>query len=287
MFNAIKRAVIVLIGLILQIGFAVVIRLYFYENIGIITLFYSIFSILIVLQILKDSVRLSNDLPWIILILGLILIPKNNININPYICLSLIFIIGFLVRINQYDAYGLWWDELYVAMQTLDGFGIYFDATNPPIFPLLAKIQTALFPEFDYSKRLLTIFCGSFAMLSLFFLIKTYVNKYAAILSSFILSISIYAIAYSQEYRSYSVLMLLSPLVVYSFLKMLREKSNISYVIYGILGAIFINTHLYASIFLLGNGFFGNSSKKKRKKYFKIYLCKFVYYYNFFTVYFS
>ena len=69
MFNAIKRAVIVLIGLILQIGFAVVIRLYFYENIGIITLFYSIFSILIVLQILKDSVRLSNDLPWIILIL--------------------------------------------------------------------------------------------------------------------------------------------------------------------------------------------------------------------------
>lgn len=69
MFNAIKRAFIVLIGLILQIGFAVVIRLYFYENIGIITLFYSIFSILIVLQILKDSVRLSNDLPWIILIL--------------------------------------------------------------------------------------------------------------------------------------------------------------------------------------------------------------------------
>ena len=205
-------------------------------------------------------------LPWIILILGLILIPKNNININPYICLSLIFIIGFLVRINQYDAYGLWWDELYVAMQTLDGFGIYFDATNPPIFPLLAKIQTALFPEFDYSKRLLTIFCGSFAMLSLFFLIKTYVNKYAAILSSFILSISIYAIAYSQEYRSYSVLMLLSPLVVYSFLKMLREKSNISYVIYGILGAIFINTHLYASIFLLGNGFYGLYSETHQRK---------------------
>lgn len=211
-------------------------------------------------------------LPWIILVFGLLIIPKTKININSYICLAFIFLIGFLVRLNQYDAYGLWWDELYVAMQTLNGYGAYFDATNPPIFPLIANIQTTLFPEFDYSKRLLTILCGSFAIITLFFLVKAYVNKYAAILSSFILSISIYAISYSQEYRSYALLMFLSPLVVYYFLKMLKEKTNISYCIYGILGAIFINTHLYASIFLLGNGFYGlnsevQNSKKENFKY--------------------
>ena len=67
--NAIKRALIVFIGIALQLAFAISIRLFFYEHLGIITIFYSVVSILIVLGILKDSIRLSNDLPWIILIL--------------------------------------------------------------------------------------------------------------------------------------------------------------------------------------------------------------------------
>ena len=69
MLNAIKRAIIVFLGIVLQFGFAIIIRLFFYQNIGIITIIYSILSILIVLGILKESVHLSNDLPWIILIL--------------------------------------------------------------------------------------------------------------------------------------------------------------------------------------------------------------------------
>ena len=69
MLNAIKRAIIVILGVLLQFGFAIVIRLCFYKYLGIITLFYTIASILIVLGILKNSTRLSNDLPWIILIL--------------------------------------------------------------------------------------------------------------------------------------------------------------------------------------------------------------------------
>ncbi len=69
MLNAVKRAFVVLLGVLLQFGFAIVIRLFFYKYLGIITLFYSLVSILIVLGILKESTRLSNDLPWIILIL--------------------------------------------------------------------------------------------------------------------------------------------------------------------------------------------------------------------------
>ncbi len=69
MLNAIKRVLIVVVGVILQFGFAIMIRLFFYKYLGIITLFYSIASILIVLAILKESTRLSNDLPWVILIL--------------------------------------------------------------------------------------------------------------------------------------------------------------------------------------------------------------------------
>lgn len=69
MLNAIKRVTIVVLGVILQFGFAIVIRLFFKEKVAIISLFYEIASVLIILLILKESTRLSNDLPWIILIL--------------------------------------------------------------------------------------------------------------------------------------------------------------------------------------------------------------------------
>ena len=69
MLNAVKRGVIVVLGVLLQFGFSILIRLFFYKYLGLITLFYSLTSILIVLGILKESTRLSNDLPWIILIL--------------------------------------------------------------------------------------------------------------------------------------------------------------------------------------------------------------------------
>lgn len=69
MITAIKRAVIVIIGVLLQFGFAISIQLFFREHIAIIGIIYELLSVLIVLKILKDSTRISNDLPWIILIL--------------------------------------------------------------------------------------------------------------------------------------------------------------------------------------------------------------------------
>lgn len=69
MLNAIKRFLIVFLGIVWQFGFSIIIRLFFYEHFSLITLFYNIVSILIVLALLKESTHLSNDLPWIILIL--------------------------------------------------------------------------------------------------------------------------------------------------------------------------------------------------------------------------
>lgn len=69
MITAIKRAIIVIIGVLLQFGFAISIQLFFRKHIATIGVIYQLLSILIILKILKDSTRIFNDLPWIILIL--------------------------------------------------------------------------------------------------------------------------------------------------------------------------------------------------------------------------
>ena len=69
MLLAVKRFLFVALGLILQLGFAIYIRIFFRNYILLIDIIFTILSALIVLAILKDSTKLSNDIPWIIIIL--------------------------------------------------------------------------------------------------------------------------------------------------------------------------------------------------------------------------
>ncbi len=69
MLLAIKRGIVVIIGLLLQILLTLFIYLKLGEYIQIIQILYGVISILIVLAIIKNSKRLSSDLIWIIVIM--------------------------------------------------------------------------------------------------------------------------------------------------------------------------------------------------------------------------
>ena len=69
MQSSFKRGIIVWIGFILQITLTVLVYRYLVGYLKIIELLYSGLSLIIVLYIIKNSTRLSKDVPWIILIL--------------------------------------------------------------------------------------------------------------------------------------------------------------------------------------------------------------------------
>ena len=69
MWLAIKRGSIVALGLLLQILLSLFIYLKLGEYLHVIQILYGIFSVLIVLTIIKNSKRLSSDLIWIIVIM--------------------------------------------------------------------------------------------------------------------------------------------------------------------------------------------------------------------------
>lgn len=69
MWMAVKRGIIVGIGLILQISLTLFIYLKFAQYVSIIQVLYGLLSIIIVLMIIKYSKRLSSDLIWILLIM--------------------------------------------------------------------------------------------------------------------------------------------------------------------------------------------------------------------------
>ena len=68
MQNSMKRGIIVGIGFLLQIILMVAVYRYLVTYLKVIELFYLGFSLIIVLFIIKNSTRLSKDVPWIIII---------------------------------------------------------------------------------------------------------------------------------------------------------------------------------------------------------------------------
>ena len=66
---AIKRGVIVLIGLVLQILLFLFVDLFLIEHITIISIFYGILGFLLVLALIKHSKNYSYTLPWIIILI--------------------------------------------------------------------------------------------------------------------------------------------------------------------------------------------------------------------------
>ena len=69
MWMAVKRGIVVAIGLLIQILLTLFIYLKFGEFISVIQVVYGLLSIIIVLMIIKYSKRLSSDLIWILLIM--------------------------------------------------------------------------------------------------------------------------------------------------------------------------------------------------------------------------
>lgn len=66
---AMKRGIIVALGVILQFSLIMVVLMFFGNHVAAIETIYAIISILLVLVIIKESRSLSSDLPWIIIIL--------------------------------------------------------------------------------------------------------------------------------------------------------------------------------------------------------------------------
>ena len=69
MYMALKRGIIVALGLFAQIWIAFLVYMFLIEHIAIISVFYTILSILLILSLIKSSKNYSYTLPWIIILI--------------------------------------------------------------------------------------------------------------------------------------------------------------------------------------------------------------------------
>ena len=157
---------------------------------------------------------------WIFAITGFFLL-EYKIKIHEKWLLLGILILAILCRFNQLTAYPLWWDEVFVinlpASHIYPLNSIFLDPANPSFFYLLVKIYTFFAKTIIEYMRLIPFVFGTFGVVGVYFLAKKFSTTQASLLATFIASISIYHICYSQELRGYSLILLITPFVVMTF----------------------------------------------------------------------
>lgn len=123
-----------------------------------------------------------------------------------------------------------------------------------PAYQIILTWWTKILGISEFSIRAFSAILGSLTLIALFYLTKYLFDSEVALLSTFLASINLTLIVYSQEARQYAYLLFFSLLSVIFLLKSLRECKTIHVVWLVIINAIIIYSHYPWLIFIAFEG---------------------------------
>ncbi|MBL6992065.1 MAG: glycosyltransferase family 39 protein [Bacteriovoracaceae bacterium] len=188
-----------------------------------------------------------------------------------YFFLLLIILLGSFLRFYDISGESFWIDEgaTVLALKKHGGLGVlnniyeqgaiipeYYPEYNSdlPAYYLILSLWSGLFGVSELAVRSFSAILGSLALIVVFYLTRYLFDNKIALLSTFLSSINLTLIWYSQEARQYSYLLFLSLLSVMLLLKSLNE-GKVKYVA-GLLivNALIIYSHFPWIIFIVFEG---------------------------------
>jgi len=174
------------------------------------------------------------------------------------ILIPILFLASFL-RIYKLTSDPIWYDEAVSISHAEKALGFYF--TSPrvnykPVYFLLLKIWLSLFGEGSFGLRLFSVIWGMLSIFLVYKIGKILFDTKVGLISSFLLSISVFHIYHCQQVRHFSFLVFLTLFSVFYFIKFIK-KNKISDIFFCTLGNILIlNTHPYGLSVCIFEAFF-------------------------------
>ena len=163
-------------------------------------------------------------------------------------CLGLLYMILCFVNMRQ----SIWFDESYSAYLTHFDFGKIWSLTaadvHPPLYYFILKTWAHFFGHTDFAMRSLSTIFGAITILFVFLWVKYKYGKRAAIVSSFLLSISPIFVRYGEEMRMYTLVTAILFAATYFMQLGIDTKQKKWWVVYGVLVALGMWTHYFMAL---------------------------------------
>jgi 4-amino-4-deoxy-L-arabinose transferase-like glycosyltransferase len=175
--------------------------------------------------------------------------------IGYWLALTLILIVGLSLRLPNLNE-SLWNDEIWSTHVLIGSLRALYqtaiDDRHPPFYHAFMFVWIRLFGDSELSVRMPSFICGIFAILLVYVFASRVVERKTALLASFLLAVSPAHIWYSQEARSYSMLLSFLLLSLFAYLK-LKEPAphRVWFLVY--FGSLFscALTHYYLAVYVI------------------------------------
>jgi len=179
--------------------------------------------------------------------------------------LLLIILLGLFLRVYGIGSESFWTDESATAYTTqlkaseiIDNIYTttkhapeYFEGGGtPPFYYVLANYWTKIIGLSESKLRFLSVIFGVISIYFIFLIGKMIFDYKVGLVSAFAFSINYLHINYSQEARTYSLVVLLTLLTVYFLLNALKQKKALYWIAYVLSSTLLIYTH-YFGVFAL------------------------------------
>ena len=145
----------------------------------------------------------------------------------------------------------IWFDESFSSYLTRFDLGNIWNFTaadvHPPLYYFLLKGWAHMFGHIDYAMRMMSSVFGAIAILFAFLWLKYKYGLKAAMIASFLLSISPVFIRYGQEMRMYTMVLAIVFAATYFLQLAVDNGRKIWWVLYAILVAAGMWTHYFVA----------------------------------------
>jgi uncharacterized membrane protein len=178
------------------------------------------------------------------------------------IALLLIIALGAALRMYRLGAESFWLDEAYsVELASFPTSEVLHELVindvHPPLYYFVVHFWIKLFGDSEWSVRFISVLFGVLAIPLIFLLALQLFDRVTGLFAAALLALSQFHIGFSQEGRMYAMLVSLTLLSFYFFLKLLEGKrSRLAFVAYVASSTLMMHTHIYSFFIIIAQNIY-------------------------------
>ena len=203
---------------------------------------------------------------------------KKSVKKEIIILLVIILLLGGFLRLYLLDEKELWLDEVLKTSVRSATSGnlksVILDLLNnipdnAPFYPSFLYFWIKIFGSYNLILRLPSVIFGLLSILLIYKIVKRMLGYKVGLMSSFIFSINVLHVTFSQEATPYSLLILLSLGSIFFLLNIIDQKKLINYFGYIFFTVLMIYTHYFAWFLIIFQNIFIFLLRKKLNGFIK------------------
>jgi 4-amino-4-deoxy-L-arabinose transferase-like glycosyltransferase len=175
---------------------------------------------------------------------------------RSHLALAALTALAALVRFAWIGDQSFWLDEAFTAGGVDRGFGgllswVADHEATPPLYYALAWLWARLFGDGEVALRSLSAVLGTAAVPVAFLAARELFDRRTGLVAAALVAVNPFFVWYSQEARSYSLLVLMAALSLLAWARALNVPSAGRLAIWAAVGALALLTHWFAAFLLL------------------------------------